>query len=352
MTLTPTLEGMEKLIKLTEVSKVNPCILLVCHASAALGIGHLTRMLALGKSMRKKEFHNLRLLILGEEVSRSELVGLSPCFLPLEMDFSLEVRSQVEDILPQVVVFDLNPQLLSDDLESLFAWLSQRGIRIVGVDSLLVFCNSIDLTWIPSFFVHPGKLSHCMGNTKYGWDSYLIQKRLPSKTWSPGSRVLVLTGGSDSTGQGEALPQKLDAVLPLDTEIHWVRGPFAKPPTLPSMPRLGWVVHEAPDGLDELIVESNYALAIYGVSFFELLQYGIPTVVFSPYGGKDDLELNALREEQVSAVSIDTESAVLDLVRLMGDIETARRYSNMAMERLSANGSDCMAEHLASLIEN
>lgn len=339
-----------KLKKSTEADKDNPCVLLVCHAAAALGVGHLTRMLVLAESLRKAEVHDLRLLILGEEVFRTELGRLSHCLLPLETDFSLAVRRQVEAFSPHAVIFDLHPRLLSDDLERLFLWLSQRGVRLVGVDSLLAFCNSLDLAWLPSFFVHPARLAHCLGNTKYGWDSYLIRKRLPSQVWLPGPRVLVLTGGSDSTRQGETLPQRLDTSLPPATEIHWVRGPFARPPILPSAPRLGWVVHEAPEGLDELIVASHYALAVFGVSFFELLQYGIPTVVFSPYGGKDDPELNALRVEQVAAVAADAESAVVDLVRLMGDGETARNYSHMAKERFSVNGADRLAEHIKALI--
>ena len=308
------------------------------------------RMLALADALSKAKIQNLHLLILGEEVFRSELGHFSHGFLPLETDFSQVVRSQVEDFSPQVVVFDLHPKFLSNDLKKLFAWLSRREIRLVGVDSLLAFCNSLDLVWNPSFFVPQARLINCPGNTKYGWDSYLIRKRLPSRIWSPGSRLLVLTGGSDATGQGDTLPMQLDAGLRSDTEVHWVRGPYARQPVLPSTPRLAWVVHVAPEGLDELIVASSYALCVFGVSFFELLQYGIPTVVFSPYGGKDDPELDALRGEKLAAVAVDAGAAVVELVRLMNDRNKAERYSTTAKEKLAINGADNLAEHIKTLM--
>ena len=352
MISTPAIDVAAEPMRSAEKNRNSAGVLLICHAAEALGIGHLMRMLALADALRRVGMHNLQMLILGEEVLRSELSHLTHRFLPLATDFTQAVRSQVEALSPQLVVFDLHPRYLSNELESLFAWLSQRDVRLVGVDSLLSFCKSLDLVWIPTFFIHQARLSDCPGNTKYGWDSYLIRKRLPSPDWTPGPRLLVLTGGSDATGQGESLPTLLDANLSVGTTVHWVRGPYAKPPALPAAARLEWVVHVAPEGLDDLIVVSNYALCIFGVSFFELLQYGIPTVVFSPYGGKDDPELNALRGEQVAAVAADAESAVVELASLMNDRTTAERYSSSAKEKFSINGADCLTGHIKALMDH
>ena len=100
---------------------------------------------------------------------------------------------------------------------------------------------------------------------------------------------------------------------------------------LPTKPKLKWFIHRDLEQLDELIVESNYVLTVFGVSFFEVLQYGIPTVVFSPYGKKDDIELKALKNEEVAVISQDADEAILDLIHLMKDNNKARIFSKRAV---------------------
>jgi spore coat polysaccharide biosynthesis predicted glycosyltransferase SpsG len=170
--------------------------------------------------------------------------------------------------------------------------LKQQNIFIIGIDSLIEYCDILDLIWIPSFNFDINKHSNCKSLLRSGWDTYLIQKRLNHKKWRSGSKILVLTGGSDISNLGKTLPTQLDQILDKNSEVHWVKGPLSDDPILPERQKLKWIFHDAPQQLDELIVESNYVLAVFGVSFFEVLQYGIPTVVFSPYDKKDDKDLS------------------------------------------------------------
>lgn len=325
-------------------------ILLVCHAAPALGIGHLTRTLVLAHALRKEGMGNLRLLIIGEPVNRPELGYLPHCFEPLDADFSEAVLTQVQDFEPEAIVFDIHPSMMFEGIDHLFEVLEGHGAKVVGVDSLLPYSNSLDLPWVPSFFIPPDKLAGANPKTRHGWDCFLIRKRMPSAHWAPGNRVLALTGGSDSTNQGETLPALLDASLPAGTELHWVRGPYAKQPRLPASPRLTWVLHQAPDTLDELIVSSNYAITIFGVSCFELLQYGVPTVVYSPYGDKDNCVLSALRKEEVAEVAPDAATAVAGLGRVMQEHELAGKYSRISRERMSSDGGQNLAREIMHLL--
>ena len=99
-------------------------------------------------------------------------------------------------------------------------------------------------------------------------DKKLLQKRLEHTDWSPGSKVLILTGGSDVSKLGETLPAQLDEMLGKDAEVHWVRGPFSCTPNLPNSCRLNWTIYDSPEHLDELIVQSDYVMTVFGVSFF------------------------------------------------------------------------------------
>jgi hypothetical protein len=95
---------------------------------------------------------------------------------------------------------------------------------------------------------------------------------------------------------------------------------------------------------------SNYALTVYGVSFFELLEHGIPTVVFSPYGDKDRAELEALRREQVAVIAQDATRAVDALCLLMRDRETAQTISRQAAGKIDGQGALRLAQRVQMLV--
>jgi len=325
-------------------------VLLVCHAGAALGIGHLTRMLALATALESGSAE-IRLLIQGDRVGRNDLSGLAHSFIDIEVDLFGGVIETCDRFEPDVVVFDLHPKLLPPDFADRSIELRERDIHLVGVDSLLPLCDSLDLTWVPSLMVGDAEIAGCEEAVYWGWDSFLISKRLSAKEWAPGTRVLVLTGGSDVTRQHGTLPALLDAQLPDRSEIWWVQGPFAPAPELPAEPRLEWVIHEAPAGLDELIVGADYAITVFGVTLFELLQYGTPTVVFSPYQDREFPELGSVTAAGAAVVADDADVAVAELVALMADDDRARAYSQKALDRMSVNGADRLAELIQSLTE-
>lgn len=326
-----------------------PRVLLVCHASATMGLGHLARLLALAQAIRKTGSAESKFLIIGDAIENDELATFNfACHSPTT-EFVECVKSTVTSDAPRVVVFDLYPKLLSPALKELFAWLQLQNIRAVGVDSLVNYCQFLDFVWVPSFNFDSSSVASCTDKLKSGWDSFLIQQRLPARPWKPGTHILVLTGGGDVTHLGDTLPLQLDRVLPVGSEIHWVCGPYALAPNIPDTQRLTWQVHTAPTQLDELIVQSNYVLTVFGVSFFEVLQYGIPAVVFSPYGAKDRAELDALREEKVALVCHDPASAIQGLLELMADGDLATACSKRALEKLSVNGAQQLAKFVCSL---
>ncbi|NJD05697.1 MAG: hypothetical protein FIA97_04270 [Methylococcaceae bacterium] len=218
------------------------------------------------------------------------------------------------------------------------------------MDGLLDQVQRLELVWLPSFYMPPDRRSDLAPHVRFGWDRYLIRRHPSPPEWQPGMRVLVLTGGSDVTGLGRVLPRLLDAGLPPGTTVCWVQGPYADPPDLPEMPSLSWTIEQSPEGLGNLLAESGYVLTVYGVSLFEALQCGRPTVVFSPYDGRDDRELEALAAENVAVVSDAWESAVASLAQLMADTERARRLAAAARSRLAVDGAFALAEEIAILI--
>ena len=325
-------------------------ILLVCHAGSSVGLGHLSRLLALAQSLRQSDNFRIEFLIFGDDFQKEELEFFKVHQLPIFSDFENSLKKLIKQQSPSMVVLDLYPKLLSPNLEKLFTWIKEKEIGLVGIDSLVNYCTFLDLIWMPTFNFNLRNTPECKGKLISGWDSLLIQKRLPSKEWRSGVRVVVLTGGSDTTRLGENLPTILDGMLRSDSVIDWVQGPFSESPNIPSKCRLTWNVHNAPSQLDELIVESDYSITVFGISFFEVLQYGIPTVVFSPYGNKDDNELESLSKEGVAMVANNPKFAVERLVELMNNDGLAKEYSDNALMKMSTNGAQNLSNKIHSLM--
>lgn len=324
--------------------------LLVCHAGAHIGLGHLTRALVVAEALQRGLGAEVRLLVQGEAVRRKWLDRVSHRFVAAEADLAAEIAADVHAGAADFVIFDLHPGSLPPALPQLLSDLRRRGVRMVGIDCLLERCNDLDLTWIPSFRVDPARLAPCRAPVNFGWDAYLLSLARAPRPWAPGPRVLVLTGGSDTAGLGCFLPETIDAALPAGSEIRWVRGPYAPEPSLPKATRLRWFVAAAPESLDDLILETNYALTVFGVSCFELLQYGVPTVAFSPYGDKDAGELAGLAQEGVAWVAADARSAVSLLGRLMRDHAAARDLARSALARMSVRGADRFVQRIREMV--
>ena len=325
-------------------------ILLICFVSPKIGVGHLSRLLALAQVFRKNNKLVPEFLIFGNLFKEKELSNFNVHHFSLEDDFKITIENILKVGNFNSIVFDLYPQNNIDNLSELFGQLKRHSLHLIGIDSLVDYCNILDIVWVPSFYFDCDKYQDCTGLLRSGWGSFLIQKRFQHKKWISGSKVLILTGGSDVLSLGETIPIQLDGLLDKNVELHWVKGPFSDAPILPKDCRLNWVIHDAPEYLDELIVQSDYVMTIFGVSFFEVLQYGVPTVVFSPYDNKDNNELYALSKECVAMVVNSLDYAVNDLIDLMNNDELAEEYSINALKKMSINGAQDLSKEIYSLI--
>ncbi|MBL8429931.1 MAG: hypothetical protein JNJ95_08605 [Dechloromonas sp.] len=325
--------------------------LIVCHAGTGVGLGHLTRARVVARALRQELDAQVHLLIQGDEVPLDAADALDYQFLPIQASLSDAIAAWARQHNPQVLVFDLHPRQVPPDIDTLLGGLRQRGHKLIAVDAMADYSQSLDLVFIPSFQytskeppVEPSKIV-------FGWDCFLLNVRQVPNPWRVGNNVLALSGGSDVTNLGQSWPSLLNAVLPLDSSLHWVTGPFAQQPAWPQSPRISMCNHMAPAGLDALMVNANYAVTVYGVSFFELLYYGVPTVVFSPYGSKDNAELQAIGEMGLALLADDEIDASAKLTTLMADEHLSVDLSRRAREKLAVLGGHRFASHVAALLE-
>ena len=324
--------------------------LLVCHAGAGLGLGHLSRALVVAATLRDQFGANVHLLIQGDSVQRADLNTFQHQFIEFEVDLLATTRKHIHKHTADVVVFDLHPRYVPTDMGVFLEDVRYDGVKVISVDCLVHHQYNLDLVFIPSFRFSPLNELRGLAPVRFGWDCYLLNVHRRPVPWKPGRKVLTLSGGSDATGLGKTLPTLLHNTLPAETELHWVTGPYAPQPIWPVTPHFTMVNHQSPAGLDDLMVNINYAVTPYGVSFFELLYYGVPTVVFSPYGNKDDAELSEIAVEGVALVAKDEVEAVAMLKSLMADDTLATSLSLQARRKLSVAGAQTLVQSIAALV--
>ena len=329
-------------------------ILFACHAGFNVGLGHLSRVLVASEALRAHFGAAVCLLIQGDSISRNDLEGFPRRFIGRHQDLCKEILGECVRQSADIVILDLHPGSLpaSALIQSMLFALRAFGCRVVGIDGLLQYRAMLDLIFMPSFNLVQLADVEKGAPIVYGWDCFLLNVCEAPREWKPGPRVLALTGGSDVTGLGQTWPALLDSTLPSHAEVHWVSGPFAQLPLLPLAPRIAFHNHIAPSGLGSLMQSSCYAVTVFGVSFFELLYLGIPTVVFSPYGRKDDCELNAIAKAGVALVARDEREAAERLSTLMHDESLAVQLSQRARALLGTPGASRLCSEIAALMQS
>jgi len=325
----------------------------VIHAGRGIGLGHLKRSLVAARALTREAVAQLDFVVIGEE---SDVVSQNAYEFPIRM-----MTGSTDEVIYRLterkrysaLYLDLYHQFHSLNLVRVLTKLRRTACRIVAIDSLPNCENLIDLLYVPSCLppIIPSA-NGFEGRLVFGWDSFLLDID-PRYEWGsdhPHS-ILVLTGGSDATGLGQVWPEILSGHLPKKTRVDWVTGPFADSPIFPSSStNIRFVEHVAPASLNNLMHHTEIAVSVFGVSFFELIALGIPTVVFSPYGAKNERELDQIQKEGVALVASDASDAARQASVLMMKRDLQIELSKRARNLIRSFDGRCFVREIKQLL--
>lgn len=286
-------------------------VVIACHSGPKIGLGHLRRCQFLKERLpaqinRKVEWVHVGATDQEQNITDQQVSSLDDFFTSLHEE---PTAGLVLDFHPDHI--DMN------ELGTFCKKVRRKGIWIVALDRLGGLLPWIDLLFVPCFFS-----KHLHPKVCFGWDHYLVPVwNQPDKDES----VLVLSGGGDPLGFGDWLPDFLIRHIPEPFHIHWVQGPHAKPPTLPTKPPR-WTTWKNPPQLQELLGKTKVVITAYGVSFFESLRSQALTILLEPQKLCERTELSLLEAENLCLIAQDQSQLEDRLKDAFSNIEPYRKF--------------------------
>lgn len=246
---------------------------------------------------------------------------------------------------------DYHKNIESNELIEFLKWAKKNDIKLISIDSLIKYRDYLDHIWLPSVYYDLTMASkpdkNC--NISFGWDHFLLRKVKKSNSPHLKNKILIMSGGSDVLGLGHWLPKKIDNELKTSSKVAWVKGPYAKFPDIPKDSKLNWEVYDNPTNLDDLICNADFVLTLFGVSFFESIQYGIPTVVAPLHPNQNITEMKIINEKMAAIVVKNMENAVDALSDLIINNDLAKLISKNSSSLMKLNGCDVFIDYIFKL---
>ncbi len=316
--------------------------LIICEASADAGLGHLARACVVANALQELNAMGVEIMIMGETVDYAPLSVLKHTWL------SGDNLEHLQDKLEKTAVVIIDVKDVGDPL---LALLNGYQGKIVLIDNSESNLEKVDLAWIPSFYFKGVKGADESG-VDFGWQNYLLKPviQIPLSETSKPKKVLILTGGSDPQGYSQSWPEILLSGLPETVGIHWVQGPFAKEPKLPSHGASNWQTLHSPDDLASLYKNYDAAICLYGVSFFECLKAKLPVIAVDPDSSVGIVEWLMLEATLPEFTAPTIEAAADKALSLLEKNENMKMLDQISMDL--HKGSKKFAAAISHLLES
>ena len=285
--------------------------LIICSYGHQSGFGHLTRAKIIKNYIKKNIRSKVRVLVVNDKNVKKK-------------NISELILKKIEKKKINVLILDINffHTNFKNKIIELINFVKEKGIRVVGVDSARNFYKFIDCVWIPSPFKQINLTSK---NIFYGFDKMIFNRYKIS--YSGLKKIVFLVGGSKNKEISNKLPRIIEKSISKKFKLIWIKYGFSSHPKVVDKKR--WLIYSAKSSLKNIFKQSGFIFTFYGLSFFESLNCGIPSVAFCTKKNykKDYKEIELLRRKKVFFIETDINKAVKKLVELISNKKMARLTS-------------------------
>ncbi len=281
-----------------------PAILVRCDGGAALGMGHVSRGLALADELREVHGSSVTFAMrdsgsAGVTAVRSSGYTVAPITDHDDADYGPSLLALTASIATRVLIVDVRDALSRASLDRVRA----SGVRVVAIDDGSERRLAADLAFYPPVpQVEELDWAGFTGARYAGWEWVVLKREFATDAGvaqrvggavvgvaqdvrlaisSHPIDILVTMGGSDPAGMTEFVLDALN-LLPEAMSVQVVVGPaFTRAPALAAIVARSTHavrVTQGPDAMAPLMRESLVAIASFGVSAYELAACGVPAV--------------------------------------------------------------------------
>lgn len=318
----------------------DPQVLLIADDGPDFGLGHIRRMEYLqDEIIRNTEIPCTILSRDRRDTGASSHREVEP--------FCRYVCDVIAKVQPALCVFDLKLSGWLDTWGSVKASL-QPHARTVGID--------VPAEWIERFdyVIHPGVAKFELSTNRANWRGgppWVLVAREPRWNPKPGpSRVTVTTGSQDFERFFGWLDEKLTTLTDQGMEVNWVVGKHRED-RLSSLNSQGGRIRYVTDiRLSERFVASSVVLTRFGVTAFELLARGVPTIILPGWTAGENNEVRELENAGVALVATTADQIPQLTLQLASDRNLQTRLSKKAEDYFSIESPHPLAKLVMQLV--
>jgi spore coat polysaccharide biosynthesis protein SpsF len=266
-------------------------VIVRCDGNAAIGMGHVSRGLALADELRDTHGCTVFFAMRGDEsagvaAARASGYAVVPITADDRADYGGELRELAAAHDAAAVVVDVRDGLSRASLDS----LRERDMCVVSIDDGTDRRLAADLAFYPPVpRLEEMDWTGFSGQRYAGWNWVLLRREFAAGHFtspelsdsSPAIDILLTMGGSDPAGMTEFAIAALD-LLPMPLAVRVVVGPAFRraEPLIDAIARSKHAVQiaRAPASLAPLMRASRMAVASFGVTAYELAACGVPAV--------------------------------------------------------------------------
>jgi len=268
-----------------------PAILIRCDGGASLGMGHVSRCLALAAEFRNEHGCEVTFAMrdagsAGVAAVRSSAYAVEVIADPEGADYGPSLLALTSSHAARAIVVDVRDRLSRAALDAVRA----SGVRVATIDDGSDRRFASDLAFYPPVpQVEEMDWTGFAGQRFAGWDWVLLQREFVNPVaqgFSPAEAtypidILVTMGGSDPAGMTVFALDALN-LLPRPLAVQVVVGPaFSRASSLAEIVAHSKHAVRVSQGLDAvapLMRASRLAVASFGVTAYELAACGVPAV--------------------------------------------------------------------------
>ncbi|MFQ5650693.1 MAG: cytidylyltransferase domain-containing protein [bacterium] len=259
----------------------------LCEAGAAIGMGHLRRCLALATELHERHHCGVLLVTNHHQKTIRWLTSRGFNCQTIKGNLFEKInRNKLVSILTtfkaEALVIDLKREIPDQVIQS----LQENGIATVVLDNLSAGSKFADLVVLPVAHVtNEAPLVACRGKVLHGAPYVLLNHEflnVPAARAEPDSRlpqVLVSMGGSDPNKLTERVVEAL-AGLEFELAATVVLGPYYDEGR-PFDHYQNLRVLKDVANMAELLSNANLAILAFGVTLYEAVYLGIPSLVIA-----------------------------------------------------------------------